>query len=403
MASTAATLSKCNFSDSAAIIMRGRRGDVLFVTIDPYWHSPVQVDAGIGGGQGQRDGSGGRPGGQKKGRGPGGRARDGWAITMGDAQYHWLEKTLSESKAKYKFVFTHHVLGTGRGAVEVSDLWEWGGRNREGEWEFDKKRPGWAMPVHQLMVKNGVTIFFQGHDHVYAHQERDGMVYQETPNPADDTYTAFNRDAYRSGDVLPNAGYLRVTVSPSDVRVDYVRAYLAKDETSERKNGEVAASYTVTPGKSVRTMAHLPDTGQTRHFADGDDSDHPMHPLAYTVNGDGTVTDRVTGLLWQQTDGGEMTWEHARDYCASLNLAGKSGWRLPSNQELFSILDHNNGKPAIDTHTFTRSEAEYWWLSETRAGDPTRIWSVNAAAAPDRIPSGRPSARAARSATIRVA
>ena len=211
-----------------------------------------------------------------------------------------------------------------------------------------------------------------------AHQERDGMVYQETPNPADDTYTAFNRDAYRSGDVLPNAGYLRVTVSPSDVRVDYVRAYLAKDETSEQKNGEVAASYTVTPGKSVRTMAHLPDTGQTRHFADGDDSDHPMHPLAYTVNGDGTVTDRVTGLLWQQTDGGEMTWEHARDYCASLNLAGKSGWRLPSNQELFSILDHNNGKPAIDTHTFTRSEAEYWWSSETRAGDPTRIWSVNA-------------------------
>ena len=35
------------------------------------------------------------------------------------------------------------------------------------------------MPVHQLMVKNGVTIFFQGHDHLFARQERDGMVYQE--------------------------------------------------------------------------------------------------------------------------------------------------------------------------------------------------------------------------------
>ena len=70
--------------------------------------------------------------------------------------------------------------------------------------------------------------------------------------------------------------------------------------------------------------------------------------------------------------------EHARDYRAVLTLGGKSGWRLPSNQELFSILNHNNGKPAIDTSAFTRTEAEYWWSSETRADDASRIWSVNA-------------------------
>jgi len=224
-------------------------GDALFVTLDPYWHSPAQVDAGIGGGGGDRKGGGPgqRKGGQKgdrKSGGPGGRTRDGWAIGMGDAQYQWLKTTLEQSKARYKFIFTHHVSGTGRGAIEVSDLWEWGGKNRDGVWEFDKKRPGWAMPVHQLMVKNGVTIFFQGHDHLFARQERDGIVYQETPNPADDTYTAFNREAYRSGDILPNAGYLRVTVSPANVKVDYIRSYLPKDENPDRKNGEVAFSYT---------------------------------------------------------------------------------------------------------------------------------------------------------------
>jgi hypothetical protein len=207
-------------------------GDALFVTLDPYWHSPVQVDEGIGGRQ------------------SGGRTRDGWGITLGDAQYHWLEKTLTASRARYKFIFTHHVSGTGRGGVEVSDLWEWGGRNRAGEWEFDKRRPGWALPIHQLMVKNGVTILFQGHDHVFAHQQRDGMVYQETPNPADNTYTAFNREAYRSGDVLPNAGYLRVTVSPEMSKVDYIRAWLPQDETPEHKNGETGFSYTVTGRKS---------------------------------------------------------------------------------------------------------------------------------------------------------
>jgi hypothetical protein len=138
------------------------------------------------------------------------------------------------------------------------------------------------------------------------------------------------------------------------------------------------ASALVLTGQTVKTMSHLPDTGQTRRFAPGDDSEHPNHPLAYTVNAGVVVTDQVTGLLWQQTDGGEMTWEHARDYCAALTLAGKSGWRLPSNQELFSILNHNNGKPAVDTHAFTRTEAEYWWSSDRRADDATRIWSVNA-------------------------
>ncbi len=222
-------------------------GDALFVTIDPYWHSPAQIDAGLGGGRG--GGKGGRKGERKaegKGGGKGdGRSRDGWATTMGDAQYQWLRKTLEQSKAKYKFVFAHHVLGTGRGAVEVADLFEWGGKNRSGEWEFDKKRPGWELPVHQLMVKHGVTIFFQGHDHLFAHQQKDGVVYQETPNPADTTYSIFNREAYRSGDVLPNSGYLRVTVSPASAKVDYVRAWLPKDEKPDHKNGEVAFSYSI--------------------------------------------------------------------------------------------------------------------------------------------------------------
>ena len=70
-------------------------------------------------------------------------------------------------------------------------------------------------------------------------------MYQETPNPADQGYGIYNRDAYQSGDILPNSGHLRVTVSPENVKVDYVRSYLAADETAGRKNGEVAFSYTI--------------------------------------------------------------------------------------------------------------------------------------------------------------
>jgi hypothetical protein len=218
-------------------------GDALFVVIDPYWHSPIAVDnkAGAEG-----------PGEEyiKAGNNKGGKGRrDLWQITLGEEQYRWFVQTLAESKARWKFVFAHHVSGTGRGGIEEADLYEWGGKDRNGRRLFDEKRPGWPLPIHALMAKNGVTIFFQGHDHLYARQELDGVVYQTAPNPADPTYQAFNIEAYRSGDVLPNSGYLRVSVSPETVRVDYIRSFLPSDEREGRANGMTARSYVIKKGK----------------------------------------------------------------------------------------------------------------------------------------------------------
>jgi hypothetical protein len=208
-------------------------GDALFVVLDNYWHSPAQVDSGFKGG-------GGKKGDDKKNR-------DWWGITLGDEQYQWFKKTLEGSKAKFKFVFAHHVLGSGRGGVEVSEFCEWGGkpRGKGAVGEFKTKRPGWELPVHQLMAKHGVSIFFQGHDHLYARQERDGVVYQEVPLPADHLYATHNEDAYTSGTKKANSGYLRVTVSPDEAKVEYVRCWLPKDETATQKTGDIAHSYTI--------------------------------------------------------------------------------------------------------------------------------------------------------------
>ncbi|MEI7534954.1 MAG: metallophosphoesterase family protein [Verrucomicrobiae bacterium] len=207
-------------------------GDALFVILDNYWHSPALVDSGFR----EQDASGG-----KGGRGQ----RDWWELTLGDAQYQWFKRVLEQSKAKYKFVFAHHVLGSGRGGIDECDLYEWGGRNKRGDWEFAQKRPGWELPIHQLMVKHGVTIFFQGHDHLFCKQERDGIIYQEVPMPADHGYMTYNEERYQSGVKLPNSGHLRVSVSPEAVKVDYVRSYLPKDEMAQRKTGEIAHSYTI--------------------------------------------------------------------------------------------------------------------------------------------------------------
>jgi len=200
-------------------------GDALFVVIDPYWPSPVPVDNVLGGGD---------------------KINDKWLITHGEAQYQWLKQILEQSSAKWKFVFAHHVNGTGRCGVEVADLYEWGGNNKQGVWEFDTKRPGWDMPIHQLMVQNRVTIFFQGHDHIFVRQQLDGVIYQTLPYPADPTYGLHNADRFTSGDKLPCGGYLRVSVCESSVLVDYIRTFLPMDETTEQVNGQVAYTYTVT-------------------------------------------------------------------------------------------------------------------------------------------------------------
>ena len=206
-------------------------GDALFVTLDPYWHSKVAVDNVMGGGP---------------------KRRDLWQVTLGDEQYKWLKNTLEESKAKYKFVFTHHILGTGRGGIDMAGQFEWGGKNRKGEDEFAQKRPGWDLPIHQLMAKNGVTIFFQGHDHIFCRQELDGVVYQSLPVPADPNYAFMNSEAYETGDKLPGSGRVRVAVSPEKVKVEYIRSYLYKDAASGHKDGEIAFSYELAAKKGSK-------------------------------------------------------------------------------------------------------------------------------------------------------
>ena len=59
---------------------------------------------------------------------------------MGDAQYQWFRETLMESDATYKFVFAHHVLGVGRGGIELAN-YEWGGHGADGT--LTPQRPEW--------------------------------------------------------------------------------------------------------------------------------------------------------------------------------------------------------------------------------------------------------------------
>jgi len=216
-------------------------GDALFVVLDPFHYSKTWPSEGNSyGGEGQ-DGE---------------VSGDRWDWTLGIEQYLWFKNTLEKSNATYKFVFSHHVTGGstvyGRGGISAAPYFEWGGYNADGTWGWNTKRPaseGWDIPIHQLMVKNGVSAYFHGHDHIYSYEVLDGIVYLECPKPDDtaydwDDYTyGYNENLYPDGYVLPNSGHMRVTVTPTVTTVDYVRSYLPGDGT----NREIGHSFTINP------------------------------------------------------------------------------------------------------------------------------------------------------------
>jgi len=106
-----------------------------------------------------------------------------------------------------------------------------------------------------------------------------------------------------------------------------------------------------TPGNTMATQLSyaLVDTSQVTCFDSiqiiscgnefaGQDAQYSSHPPQFLDNGDGTVSDLVTGLMWQQDPGNKKTFDEAVAGAASLNLGGYSDWRLPTIKELYSLI-----------------------------------------------------------------
>ena len=97
-----------------------------------------------------------------------------------------------------------------------------------------------------------------------------------------------------------------------------------------------------------------------------------------TDNGDGTVSDADTGIVWQQGDDGmTRTWQDALSYCEGLSLAGHADWRLPDIRELGSITYDLQYSPAIDTAYFPNAYSELYWSATPFSGYAPYAWYVN--------------------------
>lgn len=197
-----------------------RWGDATFIVLDPFYATGTQP----------------------------GKAGTPWAFTLGKEQYDWLVATLQANTAPYTFVFLHNLVGgngtEGRGGSEASVYYEWGGQNADGTPGFATQRPGWLKPIHDLLVQYKVSAMFHGHDHLYVHQTRDGIHYQEVPQPSlarEGQTSSAATYGYVTGTLESSSGHMRITISPSKATVEYIRSRLSAG------NGSVVDSYTIAP------------------------------------------------------------------------------------------------------------------------------------------------------------
>ncbi len=229
-------------------------GDAQFIVLDPYWNqTPSTNPVTLGNGQDCC-----RQGTTQTTNSP--SIQTDWSLTLGDEQYLWLADTLAAGKSKYKFVFSHNLVGgwnyngTGimRGGIEAAKYSEWGGYNLDGSYAFSKYRPNMAMPIHQLLLKYGVTAYFHGHDHLYVHQQLDGIHYQEVPQPgatnATNETSIATSDGYTHGVVANGRGYVRVKVDPATgVTTQFVQTWLPTEQKGATTNRAVADTWTAAP------------------------------------------------------------------------------------------------------------------------------------------------------------
>ncbi|OQZ04887.1 MAG: hypothetical protein B6D34_01260 [Candidatus Brocadia sp. UTAMX1] len=91
------------------------------------------------------------------------------------------------------------------------------------------------------------------------------------------------------------------------------------------------------------------------------------------------VLDKETGLVWEKSpDTTRRTWTNDIYYAYDKNVGGRKGWRLPTVEELASLIDPTRSNPALPSgHPFANVQSDYYWSSTTYVGNTGVAWNVH--------------------------
>jgi hypothetical protein len=103
---------------------------------------------------------------------------------------------------------------------------------------------------------------------------------------------------------------------------------------------------------------------------------HVFADEPFTDNGNGTVTDNQSRMMWQKDEGGRKFWEPSMKYCGNLSLGEHSDWRLPSKEELTTLWNNAGSQKDKMKVWFPRMKASGYWSSTILEDDPAYAWYV---------------------------
>ena len=117
------------------------------------------------------------------------------------------------------------------------------------------------------------------------------------------------------------------------------------------------------PGPTMKTLDEIPPTWSQKL---------PAAQRFVLVLDDAAVLDKETGLVWEKSpDTTKRDWNTAINYCYNKTVGDRKGWRLPTVEELASLIDATQSNPALPTgNAFLNVQSKYYWSSTTNTNDP---------------------------------
>jgi hypothetical protein len=210
-----------------------------------------------------------------------------------------------------------------------------------------------------------------------------------------------------------------LTPPPADALAALMSVDAAIDGSVSDDTPEIRCGASLFPATGQMTAYTIQSGGMSNIAVDDDGTVRVGSGLRFADNGDGTITDLNTRLVWEKKVAGDgvanaadlhdadnaYVWsddfglmvETAWDWLADLNAAGGTGfaghddWRLPNTKELLSIVDYEQGAPAVgvdwdspgcsactlvtDPSCSCTASSDYW-TSTTRVANPAQAWAV---------------------------